>query len=103
MSGLSIQCQHLSGGTARQKRRAWTELVLENGLWGGCRQAVEAGGSLGDILDAYEALSRDWDRGPIVEATGAAPEVVEEQVAAARRLLAAGAVALLIRRPDVDA
>ena len=102
MTALSIYCEHLAGGTARQKRRAWTDLILEGGLWRGCRQAVEDGAGLDEIPQAYKVLGRDWDRDPVMEAAHAGPEVVEAQIDAARRLIAAAAVALLLGRPDVD-
>lgn len=104
MSALHEQCRRLAEGSASQKRRAWKELIHENGLWGGCRQAAARVGGLAEIAAAYEDLRREWDRGPVVEATRVPMRTVEEQIATACRLLAAGAAASLLRgaAPDAD-
>ncbi len=97
MPSLSELTRQLAEGTRAQKRRSWRSLILEGGLWPACQAALLEASPLDCLGAAYEHLSAEWDRSPL--RAGDAEEVcrVEQQIAEARKVVAAAALAALAR------
>ncbi len=91
---LDLSCL-LATGTTRQKQHAWQALLSQGCLWRGCEEAVQTPDSVRSLERAYQYLSGDWDRSPVVEACLGDSQCVEERTEAACRILAAAAVASL--------
>lgn len=100
MPRLNELTRQLAEGTRAQKRRSWRSLIQEGGLWPACQAALQELCPLDSLFTAYAHLSADWDRSPL---RGAGPDDacrVEQQIAEARKVVAAAVLATLARSEE---